>query len=66
MEYSITLPVTETQANEFNIGDDIALYGEDGVLYGTLKLEENIRMIKKKLKMSTVPLKKRIQVSKSI
>ena len=65
MEYSITLPVTETQANELNIGDDIALYGEDGMLYGTLKLEENIRMMKK-LKMSTVRLKKPIQVSKSI
>ncbi|OFQ09891.1 sulfate adenylyltransferase [Staphylococcus sp. HMSC072E01] len=44
----ITLPVTETQANEFNIGDDIALYGEDGVLYGTLKLEEKYTYDKEK------------------
>ena len=44
----ITLPVTETQANELNIGDDIALYGEDGVLYGTLKLEEKYTYDKEK------------------
>lgn len=44
----ITLPVTEAQANELNIGDDIALYGEDGVLYGTLKLEEKYTYDKEK------------------
>lgn len=44
----ITLPVTETQANELNIGDDIALYGEDGILYGTLKLEEKYTYDKEK------------------
>ena len=44
----ITLPVTETQANELNIGDDIALYGEEGVLYGTLKLEEKYTYDKEK------------------
>ena len=44
----ITLPVTETQANELNIGDDIALYGEDEVLYGTLKLEEKYTYDKEK------------------
>ena len=36
----ITLPVTESEADKLDIGDDIALYGEDGQLYGTLKLEE--------------------------
>lgn len=44
----ITLPVTEAQANELNIGDDIALYGEDEVLYGTLKLEEKYTYDKEK------------------
>ena len=44
----ITLPVTEAQANELNIGDDIALYGEDGVLYGTLNLEEKYTYDKEK------------------
>ena len=36
----ITLPVTESEADKLDIGDDIALYGEDRQLYGTLKLEE--------------------------
>ena len=37
----ITLPVTEAQANELNIGDD-------GVLYGTLNLEEKYTYDKEK------------------
>ena len=37
---SITLPVTEEEADELEIGDDVALYGEDGHLYGVIKLEE--------------------------
>lgn len=36
----ITLPVTEEEADELEIGDDVALYGEDGYLYGVIKLEE--------------------------
>jgi sulfate adenylyltransferase len=32
--------VSEEEADKLEIGDDIALYGEDGELYGTLKLEE--------------------------
>ena len=36
----ITLPVTEEEANNYEIGSDIALYGEDNHLYGVLKLEE--------------------------
>ena len=36
----ITLPVTEEEADELEIGDDVALYGEDGHLYGVIKLEE--------------------------
>ena len=47
----ITLPVSEEEANQLEIGDDIALYGEDGELYGTLKLEET-RTIKEKAKIS--------------
>ena len=31
----ITLPVTEDVASKLEIGDHIALYGEDGALYGT-------------------------------
>ena len=44
----ITLPVTEEEADKLEIGDDIALYGEDGELYGTLKLEEKYTYDKKK------------------
>ena len=44
----ITLPVTEEEADKLEIGDDIALYGEDGELYGTLKLEESTHMIRKR------------------
>ncbi|MDU9418548.1 sulfate adenylyltransferase [Staphylococcus lloydii] len=36
----ITLPVTEAQADTFEIGQQIALYGEDNHLYGVLTLEE--------------------------
>src|SRR5699024_5528065 len=36
----ITLPVTEEQAKNFNIGEQIALKGEDDVIYGTITLEE--------------------------
>ena len=36
----ITLPVTEDKANELEIGESIALYGEDHHLYGVLGLEE--------------------------
>ena len=57
----ITLPVTESEADKLDIGDDIALYGEDGQLYGTLKLEESTHMIKKKKRVwYTEQLKKRI------
>ncbi|MDU1641368.1 MAG: sulfate adenylyltransferase, partial [Staphylococcus epidermidis] len=44
----ITLPVTESEADKLEIGDDIALYGEDGQLYGTLKLEEKYTYDKEK------------------
>ena len=43
MEYS-PLPVSEEEANQLEIGDDIALYGEDGELYGTLKLEREVHV----------------------
>lgn len=36
----ITLPVTEDQADSFEIGQQIALYGEDNHLYGVLTLDE--------------------------
>lgn len=36
----ITLPVTKEEAVQFEIGQEIALKGEDGVIYGTLQLEE--------------------------
>jgi sulfate adenylyltransferase len=36
----ITLAVTEAEADNLDIGEKIALYGEDGILYGTLDLEE--------------------------
>ena len=62
----ITLPVTEEEADKLEIGDDIALYGEDGELYGTLKLEEKYTYDKKKLKMCMVRLTRHIQVLKSL
>nr|WP_066189054.1 MULTISPECIES: sulfate adenylyltransferase [Gracilibacillus] len=36
----INLAVTEAEANNLTIGDQVALYGKDNVLYGTLQLEE--------------------------
>ena len=36
----ITLPVSKEEANQLEIGQDIALKGNDGILYGILKLEE--------------------------
>ncbi|WP_208592138.1 sulfate adenylyltransferase [Gracilibacillus suaedae] len=36
----ITLAVTEAEADNLDIGEKIALYGEDDILYGTLDLEE--------------------------
>lgn len=39
----ITLPVSEAKAEELNIGENVALYGEDGVLYGILELTEKYR-----------------------
>lgn len=35
----ITLPASKTKADTLNIGDKIALKGEDGVVYGVLTLE---------------------------
>ena len=36
----VTLPVTLEQADQLVIGQEISLKGEDGVVYGTLQLEE--------------------------
>lgn len=36
----ITLPVTENEADVLNIGDEVALKGEDGIIYGTITVEE--------------------------
>lgn len=36
----ITLPVTTEEAEALNVGDEIALKGEDGIIYGTLLLSE--------------------------
>ncbi|MBP1950553.1 sulfate adenylyltransferase [Virgibacillus litoralis] len=36
----ITLSVTEDEAEQYKIGEEIALKGEDGIIYGTIKLEE--------------------------
>ena len=44
----ITLPVTEDKANELEIGESIALYGEDNHLYGVLELEEKYTYDKEK------------------
>ena len=44
----ITLPVDEAKADELNVGDRVALYGEDGELYGVLDLEEKFSYDKEK------------------
>jgi sulfate adenylyltransferase len=36
----ITLPVTKEEATRFIVGDQVALYGENGNLYGVIQLEE--------------------------
>ncbi|MFC0525301.1 sulfate adenylyltransferase [Pontibacillus salicampi] len=36
----ITLPVSEKEAKRFNLEEKIALQGEDGIIYGTLTVEE--------------------------
>jgi sulfate adenylyltransferase len=36
----VTLPVTEEEADKVNVGGEVALYGEDGKLYGVIKLED--------------------------
>ncbi len=36
----ITLPVSEEQAGQYEIGEEIALVGEDGITYGTLLIKE--------------------------
>ncbi|SHM72025.1 sulfate adenylyltransferase [Gracilibacillus kekensis] len=36
----INLAVSESEADSLLIGESIALYGEDGILYGTLNLQE--------------------------
>ena len=44
----ITLPVSQTEANNLEIGKQVALYGEDGTLYGVLDLEEKYTYDKEK------------------
>lgn len=44
----ITLPVSQTEANNLEIGEQVALYGEDGTLYGVLDLEEKYTYDKEK------------------
>lgn len=44
----ITLPATEEQAQNLNIGDQISLRGTDGIIYGTITLEEKYGYDKKK------------------
>ena len=44
----ITLPVTEAQAETYQVGDKIALYGEDDKLYGVLELQEKFTYDKEK------------------
>lgn len=36
----VTLPVTRAEADQYEVGQEIALVGEDGVIYGVLQLEE--------------------------
>ncbi|UJL47716.1 sulfate adenylyltransferase [Virgibacillus sp. NKC19-16] len=44
----ITLAVTGEQADDFEIGSEIALVGEDGAYYGVLELEEKYNYDKEK------------------
>ncbi|WP_010529516.1 sulfate adenylyltransferase [Lentibacillus jeotgali] len=44
----ITLPVTSDMANGLQIGQEVALQGEDGVTYGILQLEEKYQPNKEK------------------
>lgn len=44
----ITLPVTEQQALNVNVGEQIALKGKDDIIYGILELEEKYGYDKKK------------------
>ncbi|GER67222.1 sulfate adenylyltransferase [Weizmannia acidilactici] len=44
----ITLPVTEEEAERFAIGETITLKGADGVIYGTLQLEEKYTVDKER------------------
>ncbi|WP_117148989.1 sulfate adenylyltransferase [Paraliobacillus zengyii] len=43
----ITLAVTKAQAETYSIGEEIALKGEDGIIYGILQLEEKYSYDKK-------------------
>ncbi|AJH78274.1 sulfate adenylyltransferase [Heyndrickxia coagulans] len=44
----ITLPVTEEEAERFETGEMLALKGADGVIYGTLTLEEKYTVEKER------------------
>nr|WP_245831840.1 sulfate adenylyltransferase [Oceanobacillus senegalensis] len=44
----ITLPVSENEAEELEIGSSVALYGEDNQLYGVLELQEKFEYDKEK------------------
>lgn len=44
----ITLPVTEEEAERFETGEMLALKGADGVIYGTLTLEEKYTVDKER------------------
>ncbi|WP_258922119.1 sulfate adenylyltransferase [Heyndrickxia coagulans] len=44
----ITLPVTEEEAERFDTGETLALKGADGVIYGTLTLEEKYTVDKER------------------
>ncbi len=44
----ITLAVSEEEADSLNVGETLALYGEDGILYGTLDLQEKFNYDKRK------------------
>ncbi|AEH52211.1 sulfate adenylyltransferase [Heyndrickxia coagulans] len=44
----ITLPVTEEEAERFDTGETLALKGVDGVIYGTLTLEEKYTVDKER------------------